>query len=60
MVTTAASTSSVLERPANAAIAMQPSGGDGPIDPYDVPPAPYGYPEDPYAYHYAVGDAPHA
>jgi hypothetical protein len=48
--------------PAIAAPAMSayPSGGSGPIDPYDVPPEPYGYPEDPYAYSYAQGAAPHA
>lgn len=50
--------------PAIAAPAMStyPSGGSGPIDPYDVPPEsePYGYPEDPYAYSYAPGAAPHA
>lgn len=47
--------------PAIAAPAMlTPSGGSGPIDPYDVPPEPYGYPEDPYAYSYAHGAAPHA
>lgn len=48
--------------PAIAAPAMSayPSGGSGPIDPYDVPPESYGYPEDPYAYSYAQGAAPHA
>ena len=37
-----------------------PSGGSGPIDPYEEPAEPYGYPEDPYAYSYPQGAAPHA
>jgi hypothetical protein len=46
--------------PAIAAPAMpgSPSGGSGPIDPYDGPP--YGYPEDPYAYRYLQGATPDA
>ena len=42
------------------AMSAYPSGGSGPIDPYDVPAEPYGYPEDPYAYNYPQGAAPHA
>jgi Transglycosylase SLT domain len=51
----------MVPTPAIGAPAMlTPSGGSGPIDPYDVPPEHYGYPEDPYAYSYAQGVAPHA
>jgi hypothetical protein len=42
------------------AMSTYPSGGSGPIDPYDVPAELYGYPEDPYAYSYPQGAAPHA
>jgi hypothetical protein len=37
-----------------------PSGGSGPIDPYDEPSEHDGYPEDPYAYAYPESGAPHA
>jgi Transglycosylase SLT domain len=37
-----------------------PSGGSGPIDPYDEPTEHNGYPEDPYAYAYPESGAPHA
>lgn len=42
------------------AMPAYPSGGSGPIDPYEGPAEPYGYPEDPYAYSYPQGAAPHA
>jgi hypothetical protein len=44
------------------AMSTYPSGGSGPIDPYNAAPEPepYGYPEDPYAYSYAQGVSPHA
>jgi hypothetical protein len=43
------------------AIMSNPSGGSGPIDPYEEGgPELHGYPDDPYAYSYAAEGAPHA
>jgi hypothetical protein len=42
------------------AMPTYPSGGTGPIDPYEGTVEPFGFPEDPYAYGYSPGMAPHA